>query len=345
MEAIIIISLLCLIALSCYFAWKYRQLQSKHYDLVIMQGNIEDKERQLQDAEIAYEKERQKFLQMQSQVAEYGEEKVRAETEINNLRFAQQELNNTLNTTRDQVAAQLELLDSYTQQFDSVRQMHDDRCKKYEEETNARMRAIEQDCMREINDKRLAAQAIVDQFKNDAENERKKYLSIVETIQKALPQEEKDLNRHIQVNNYDREDMSYLLNNVAPHLNDSDILYKLIWSEFVQRPTNDMLDYILPSKDCPGIYKITNDRNQKSYIGRSTSVRKRLTDHIKSAVGISTIADQRIHQVMREEGLWNFSFELIEECEKEQLSEREKYYIDFFQTAEITYGYNQKAGG
>jgi hypothetical protein len=40
--------------------------------------------------------------------------------------------------------------------------MHDDRCKKYEEETNARMRAIEQDCMREINDKRLAAQAIVD---------------------------------------------------------------------------------------------------------------------------------------------------------------------------------------
>jgi group I intron endonuclease len=106
-----------------------------------------------------------------------------------------------------------------------------------------------------------------------------------------------------------------------------------------------MLDYVLPNKDCPGIYKITNDRNKKSYIGRSTSVRKRLTDHVKSAVGISTIASQKIHDIMREEGLWNFTFELIEECDKDKLSEREKYYIDFFQTADTIYGYNQKAGG
>ena len=121
-----------------------------------------------------------------------------------------------------------------------------------------------------------------------------------------------------------------------------------------------MLDYVLPQKDSNfvsflnnpilyfskfNIYKITNDRNKKSYIGRSTSVRKRLTDHVKSAVGISTIANQKIHDIMREEGIWNFTFELIEECEKDQLNEREKYYIDFFQTADTTYGYNQKAGG
>ena len=92
-----------------------------------------------------------------------------------------------------------------------------------------------------------------------------------------------------------------------------------------------------------GIYKITNDRTKQAYIGRSTSVRKRLTDHIKSSVGISTIADQRVHQAMRDEGIWNFTFELIEECSKEQLNEREKYYINFFSTEKL--GYNQKAGG
>lgn len=128
-------------------------------------------------------------------------------------------------------------------------------------------------------------------------------------------------------------------------LRNPDILYKLIWTEYFQKPTNQMLDYILPQKDCPGIYKITNILNGKCYIGRSTSVRKRLTDHIKSAIGISTIADQYIHQVMRKENLWNFRFELIEECDKDKLNEREKYYIDFFQTADTTYGYNQKAGG
>jgi predicted GIY-YIG superfamily endonuclease len=54
---------------------------------------------------------------------------------------------------------------------------------------------------------------------------------------------------------------------------------------------NEVLEYILPQKECAGIYKITNLRNKKSYIGRSTSVRKRLSDHVKSAIGISTIAD------------------------------------------------------
>jgi len=46
---------------------------------------------------------------------------------------------------------------------------------------------------------------------------------------------------------------------------------------------------------------------------------------------------------MRDEGIWNFTFELIEECSKEQLNEREKYYINFFSTEKL--GYNQKAGG
>ena len=68
-----------------------------------------------------------------------------------------------------------------------------------------------------------------------------------------------------------------------------------------------------------------------------------MTDHVKSAVGISTIASQKIHDIMREEGLWNFTFELIEECDKDKLSEREKYYIDFYCTQEA--GMNNPQGG
>lgn len=175
------------------------------------------------------------------------------------------------------------------------------------------------------------------------ESERSKYLSVIETVQRSQSEEEKDLNRHIQISSADRSDINYLLNHVAEELRNPDILYKLIWSEYIQKKANEMLDYILPSRECSGIYKITNDRTKQAYIGRSTSVRKRLTDHIKSSVGISTIADQRIHQAMRDEGIWNFTFELIEECSKEQLNEREKYYINFFSTEKL--GYNQKAGG
>lgn len=180
-------------------------------------------------------------------------------------------------------------------------------------------------------------------LENRWQNERARYLAAIMTVQNVLSEDEDAAQRHINVGTSAREDISYLINAVASRLKNPDVLYKLIWTEFIQKPTNEMLNYVLPQKDCAGIYKITNDRNKKAYIGRSTSVRKRLTDHIKSAVGISTIADQRIHQVMREEGLWNFTFELIEECDKEQLNEREKFYISTLQTEQL--GYNQKAGG
>ena len=47
------------------------------------------------------------------------------------------------------------------------------------------------------------------------------------------------------------------------------------------------------------IYKITH--LDKKIIGRSTSVYKRLQEHIKSSLGVGTIADQWVHHEMREE--------------------------------------------
>ena len=109
------------------------------------------------------------------------------------------------------------------------------------------------------------------------------------------------------------------------------------------KPTGELLKRILPNKDCSGIYKITHISTKKSYIGRSTSVYKRLQEHIKSSLGVGTIADQWVHHEMRAKGIENFTFELIEECDKDKLSEREKYYIGFFQTD--SFGYNRNIGG
>lgn len=172
-----------------------------------------------------------------------------------------------------------------------------------------------------------------------AEDAREKYLSVMETLR---AEEESDETHMLQLPQTVRDDMSYLVETVVPRLNNKEVINKLIWSEYIQSPTKDMLDAILPGKECPGIYKITNINTKKSYIGRSTNVYKRLQDHIKSSCGIATIADQKIHHAMRDEGIWNFHFDLLEECEKSKLGEREKYYIEFFQTQK--YGYNAVAG-
>jgi hypothetical protein len=39
--------------------------------------------------------------------------------------------------------------------------------------------------------------------------------------------------------------------------------------------------------------------------------------------------------------VWNFTFQLLEECAKEDLNAREKFWINYFQSNEI--GYNRKA--
>lgn len=185
------------------------------------------------------------------------------------------------------------------------------------------------------------ANAEIQDWNNKSAAAKDKYFSVIA----ALSQIEDEQKTHtVQLSKEDIADIEFLNNEVVPRLQNKEVIYKLIWTEYYQNPTKDLLSEILPSSETPGIYKITNLENKKCYIGRSTNVKRRLTDHIKSSIGIETIANQKIHDVMREEGIWNFSFELLEACEKDQLGDREKYYIDFFQSNNALYGYNVVGG-
>ena len=55
-------------------------------------------------------------------------------------------------------------------------------------------------------------------------------------------------------------------------------------------------------------------------------------------VGQGLIAAQSIDKAIQEYGKDNFSFEIIEECSVEQLTEREKYWINYYDT--FYHGYN-----
>lgn len=45
---------------------------------------------------------------------------------------------------------------------------------------------------------------------------------------------------------------------------------------------------------------------------------------------------------MQQDGVWSFTFELIEQCSKEQLDEKEKFYIELYQADKV--GYNSTRG-
>lgn len=90
-----------------------------------------------------------------------------------------------------------------------------------------------------------------------------------------------------------------------------------------------------------GIYKFTNQLNNKSYIGQSIDIEKRKREHLRNAYNYNL--DNSFYQALRKYGIINFSFEILEECEKERLNEREIYWIQYYDTYKK--GYNMTPGG
>lgn len=82
-----------------------------------------------------------------------------------------------------------------------------------------------------------------------------------------------------------------------------------------------------------GIYKITNKLNNKAYIGQSVHCGKRLDQHCKG--------EQLIDEIIQLEGIENFTFEIIKQCNKNELSIWEDYYIIKYNTM-FPNGYNKK---
>ena len=87
-----------------------------------------------------------------------------------------------------------------------------------------------------------------------------------------------------------------------------------------------------------GIYKITNKLNGKIYVGQSVDIHRRWAEHKKNSKDKNKTS--LLYQAMRADGIENFSFEIIEECSKESLNEREKYWINEYNTIENGYNMN-----
>ena len=93
-----------------------------------------------------------------------------------------------------------------------------------------------------------------------------------------------------------------------------------------------------------GIYKITNSINGKSYIGQSTDINRRWRMEIADSNNVNSHSyDYPLMRAFRKYGVDNFKFEIIEECNNEELNQKEIYWIDYFDT--FFHGYNQTLGG
>ena len=172
----------------------------------------------------------------------------------------------------------------------------------------------------------------VERSKRDAINE--------EILRQRKIAEEQDFYK-IRFTEADKKDIE-ILRPIASRLQHPEVINKIIWTSYYQKPLAELRKRLLPNGDVSGIYKITRIKTNEIYIGQSTSIDRRFQDHVKTALGVGTLANSQFHRVMSEDGPENFYFEILEEVEKDKLRERESYYIDWFKSDK--FGLNTLSG-
>ena len=91
------------------------------------------------------------------------------------------------------------------------------------------------------------------------------------------------------------------------------------------------------------IYKITNTLNDKIYIGQTIkTVQKRFTQH-KNNSNKEYFSQIVLYKAFNKYGIENFICEEIEEVPNDKLDEREKYWIEYYDS--YFNGYNSTLGG
>lgn len=92
------------------------------------------------------------------------------------------------------------------------------------------------------------------------------------------------------------------------------------------------------------IYKITNTINGKMYIGQTRrTIEERWKQHIRSSFSDSSFDKGPFHLAIKKYGIDTFKVEQIEECNNEELNDRETYWIEYFDARHK--GYNITTGG
>lgn len=283
-----------------------------------IQEEIKNMELILQEKARVYKESQEEWIKRVQDLKESYErqkEEITASIQEHTLK-EQQIMTEKLLQKQQQVEQEVRVLDDKYQLtiVDYENKMFEVKCK-FEDEEKSLNGQIEQ--------KRKEINSLIEQFKKDEE-----------------ARKEADFYR-IPVSSAAKNDIDKL-KGAAAQLNNPATLYKLIWKEYYENGFNAMIGRVLgDDKDSIGIYKITNIKNQMCYIGQTKAgFKNRWRTHAKRGVKAEDGTSNRLYQDMWENGLENYTFQIVEKCTTDKLTEREKFYIDFFNSKE--WGFNSK---
>lgn len=170
-----------------------------------------------------------------------------------------------------------------------------------------------------------------------------KQKEIIQRFKEDAAKREKAEFYRIQIKEEDKEDIAKL-RQLAEKMNNPTVIYKLIWENYYKVPFTQMVGRVVPAAQKGiGIYKITNTQNGKCYVGQTKQdFGTRWRSHVRRGVRAEPGTMNKLYGEMWKEGVENFTFEILTACKPEELNEKEKYFIKFYQADE--WGYNSTKG-
>lgn len=160
--------------------------------------------------------------------------------------------------------------------------------------------------------------------------------AIVEANKRAEEVKQKEQFYKLNLSEIDIEEIKKL-RSIIPYLRSAEPINKVIWKVYYEKSYTDLIGRVIGQGIHTGIYKITNIENQKCYIGQAVNIADRWKQHIKRGVGAEAPTRNKLYPAMYELGPEQFTFEILEECEKSLLDSREDYWQEFYQAKEFGY--------
>lgn len=186
----------------------------------------------------------------------------------------------------------------------------------------------QQDCEK-LNKERAALTAEVEQYRSTV-------ASAVEIAKHNLEEKQEQDFFRLQLPEQSLVDINRL-REVEPLLSQKEALNKVIWKVYYEKPYSDLIGRVIGAKDITGIYKITEIATGMAYVGQAVNVADRWKQHIKRGVGAEPPTQNKLYPAMKKIGPENFTFQLLEECPRTKLDEREDFWQDFYKVKEFGY--------
>ena len=297
------------------------------------------KQRQFLDDEIVkknnQEAQRSKDIQKEIEIfnerltyAKQNFEDITAKTRemMSNLKEQERHIEDSVNEYRDKCVALI------NKEINEIQQKYENAEADYEQQYLATMA----DMVETYRDKISASKDEYWKLVSQLDDLQRKVDAAVEAAKREEEMANKQEYYRLQLSKEDLDEICRL-QEIVPFLRSPEPLYKVIYKMYYEKPYTDLVGRVVGSGVHCGIYKITNLQNKMCYIGQSANIAERWRQHIKRGVGAEAATRNKLYTAMKVYGVENFTFEIVEECERSLLNERESYWQDYFKAKEFGY--------